>query len=343
MKKSLIALAALSAFATAAQAQSSVSVYGVVDAAIVTTNNDAAGSSLTASGIANSTIVSNRLGFKGTEDLGGGLKANFVLEGALDLANGQLGSTSTTANNASTLMTFNRGAWAGLSHASYGEIRAGRQDISNMSNFYPAVLNIGTGNMAGSAVSSITGDKDKGLVYITPNIQGLTVQIGHSSASSVTTTTVTEASTGSVSAVSAEYAVGKLKLVAGKAVQKANAEADNLEEIAYGASYDFGVAKVMAGRNTVDTKAGTDENKGTILAVAVPLQGGLVAHAVRTTRDDVDTSAAANNFNSLKFAVTKSLSKRTTGYAAYTRTELNDTSSTSTTPTSYIFGMVHTF
>jgi predicted porin len=316
MKKSLLALAALSAFATAAQAQSSVSVYGIVDAAVVTTNNDAAGTSLTASGLANSTIVSNRLGFKGTEDLGGGLKANFVLEGALDVAKGQLGSTSTAATNATTLMTFNRGAWAGLSHASYGEIRAGRQDISNISNFAPAVLNIGTGNMAGSPVSSITGDKDQGLVYITPSFMGLTVQVGQSSANAVTTTTVTEASTGSINAISAEYSVGKLKVVAGKAVERLAAQADNLEETAYGASYDFGVAKVMAFQNKVDKKSGGDENKGTALAVAVPFSNGLTGHVVRTTRDDVDTSAAANNFNSLKFAVTKSFSKRTTGYVA---------------------------
>src|SRR5688500_3156954 len=79
MKKSLLALAALSAFAGAASAQSSVTLFGIVDAAF--TRLSAGGVSVR--GLTNSNYNSSRLGFRGVEDLGGGLRAGFWLEGAV--------------------------------------------------------------------------------------------------------------------------------------------------------------------------------------------------------------------------------------------------------------------
>ena len=76
MKKSLIALAVLAAAGTAS-AQSSVTLFGIVDATIQRVNNDG-GPSVTR--LTNSGYNSSRLGFRGTEDLGGGLSASFWLE-----------------------------------------------------------------------------------------------------------------------------------------------------------------------------------------------------------------------------------------------------------------------
>jgi predicted porin len=78
MKKSLLALAALTAFAGVASAQSSVTLFGVVDLAATKSMPIRERSLMTTDG--NS---SSRLGFRGVEDLGGGLKAGFWLEGAL--------------------------------------------------------------------------------------------------------------------------------------------------------------------------------------------------------------------------------------------------------------------
>ena len=83
MKKSLIALAALATVATAAQAQSSVAVYGLLDAG-VSSNFTANSSGQTLTAAANGILATSRLGFRGTEDLGGGLKANFNLESGLN-------------------------------------------------------------------------------------------------------------------------------------------------------------------------------------------------------------------------------------------------------------------
>ena len=87
MKRSLLALAALTAFAGAASAQSSVTVFGIVDLAARNQNNgNGSINSLSSAG-----INTSRLGFRGIEDLGGGLRAGFWLEGQLDPDTGNAG------------------------------------------------------------------------------------------------------------------------------------------------------------------------------------------------------------------------------------------------------------
>src|SRR3981189_1533430 len=88
MKKSLLALAALGTVAGAAQAQSSVTLYGIVDAGFVYTNSSA-GQKLYSTSAGN--LRGDRWGLRGTEDLGGGLKALFVLENGFNAFSGKLG------------------------------------------------------------------------------------------------------------------------------------------------------------------------------------------------------------------------------------------------------------
>jgi predicted porin len=152
MKKSLLALAAVGAFAGAAQAQSSVTVYGVVDAGYAGGNQR--GATTTAVSKATYSMLqmsggesSNRLGFRGTEDLGGGLAANFVLE------------TNLQANTDAWNPTW-RQAWAGLSKKGLGAARIGTQNtlvwqlaapmtVGQLNNFAGSVIN-GT-NFAGNS------------------------------------------------------------------------------------------------------------------------------------------------------------------------------------------------
>lgn len=121
MKKSLLALAVLGAFAGAASAQTSVTIYGSFDGGIRDfTNVDAAGHSKLTMG-SNGTYNSNRLGFKGVEDLGGGLNAHFTLESGF---NNGTGTLDTPAGTIGTL--FNRSAFVGLGGA-WGSVDLGRQ------------------------------------------------------------------------------------------------------------------------------------------------------------------------------------------------------------------------
>lgn len=119
MKKSLIALAVLGACAGIASAQTSVTIYGTIDGGLRNlTNATPAGSKLSMG--SGGTYNSNRLGFKGVEDLGGGLNAHFQLETGFNTGTGQL-DTALTTNK-----LFNRTALVGLGGA-WGSLDLGRQ------------------------------------------------------------------------------------------------------------------------------------------------------------------------------------------------------------------------
>jgi len=127
MKKSLVALAAL-ALAGAASAQSSVTLFGVVDAAATyIQNTNTAGVKNSQWSLSNSGNASSRLGFRGTEDLGGGLAASFWLEAALGNDNGTVGASNSLspAAGANVAQFFNRRSTVSLS-GGFGEIRLGR-------------------------------------------------------------------------------------------------------------------------------------------------------------------------------------------------------------------------
>ncbi|WP_297356686.1 porin [Paraburkholderia sp.] len=118
MKKSLLSLAALGAFAGVAHAQSSVTLYGVVDTGILVNNN--------VKGLHQYSLsqgTSSRWGLKGTEDLGGGLSAIFTLENGYATATGALSQGG---------LEFGRKAFVGLSSTTFGTLTAGRQySVSN--------------------------------------------------------------------------------------------------------------------------------------------------------------------------------------------------------------------
>ena len=128
MKKSVLALAALGAFAGAASAQSSVTLFGIADVNVMTVDNDDRTYSLGTDGMA-----SSRLGFRGVEDLGGGLKASFWLEMGIQLDTGRnasvWGNGTTAIQNSTTQqgnqLFFNRRSTVSLSNQ-WGELRLGR-------------------------------------------------------------------------------------------------------------------------------------------------------------------------------------------------------------------------
>jgi len=120
MKKSLLALAVLGAYAGVASAQSSVTIFGIVDLSINQIKN---GDSKTTSMQSNQ-LNSNRLGFRGFEDLGGGLGAGFHLEGGMSNENGSQTSGFNFARKSTVSLISQRG----------GEIRLGRDYVPTFSN-----------------------------------------------------------------------------------------------------------------------------------------------------------------------------------------------------------------
>jgi predicted porin len=122
MKKSLLALAVLGAFATAAQADSSVTLFGTIDAGIMTQNN--AGASLGhQTAFQDGQMAPSVFGLKGKEDLGGGLYAGFELEGGMVSGTGIGGSGNHTSNNGGL---FGRQSFIELS-GDFGKVKVGEQ------------------------------------------------------------------------------------------------------------------------------------------------------------------------------------------------------------------------
>jgi len=129
MKKLLIATAAMAVVAGAAQAQSSsVTLYGAYGNSVTNTETNGVNGNSTAQNASRDHLSTTALGIKGTEDLGGGMSAFFVLEGDLS-GNGVLGSASTTTGTSETTNIFNRHAHAGLK-TNFGTLTAGRQNDS---------------------------------------------------------------------------------------------------------------------------------------------------------------------------------------------------------------------
>ncbi|WP_374316647.1 porin [Aquabacterium sp.] len=289
MKKTLLAIAALAA-TSGAFAQSSLTIYGVLDASIENINAD---DSLTR--VSSDNLSSSRLGFKGTEDIGGGLKAGFVLEHNVKVDTGAAGNTR----------MWDRAAWVGLS-GSFGELRLGRQDSS-------------IGDIAGNVLSAQTYDdfkftktragdsyrrEDNAITYILPVfVPGLAAQIQYSTNVGVSGTTGTEDTTdaGKAWGLSVKYAAGPFAAGLGylSAEDETNSVTANAGEkgsaVLVYAGYDFGVAKVTAYYDN-ETKLYTNSKRLSLYGakVSVPVTsaftviGGLsqVKHATASTTED---------------------------------------------------------
>lgn len=128
MKKlTLVATGVLSLIAVPAMAQSTVTLYGIVDAAVVYQTNQVGGNR---TGVDAGQLATSRWGIRGSEDLGGGMKAFFTLESTIANDTGAAGSSfggSTRAISATPTL-FDREAIVGLS-SGFGSVRLGRQNI----------------------------------------------------------------------------------------------------------------------------------------------------------------------------------------------------------------------
>ena len=179
MKKSLLAVAATTAFAGAAQAQSSVTVYGILDVGYVGANSSVTSANVptqnyttntttytngslktTQSQLGQSAEQTSRLGFKGTEDLGGGLSALFTVE--FGLTPNSSGASTTTSVNGTAMN--NRQSFVGFKKNGLGDMAIGTQ-------YQPVHISVGKtdpgqqNNMTGSVL--YTGQSDSGVTGAT--------------------------------------------------------------------------------------------------------------------------------------------------------------------------------
>lgn len=155
MKKTLIALAVLGAAAGTAYAQSNVTIYGVVDTGYVKKTGADTGMDEN---------VNSRIGFKGVEDLGDGLKATFQLEKRFNVNDG--------TNNSSGRKDWEGAANVGLKHADWGAVRLGRMNgiaTENIRKFDP-FYQYGVAGMIDSTQRGVR--RDNMLRYDSPEWAG---------------------------------------------------------------------------------------------------------------------------------------------------------------------------
>jgi predicted porin len=284
MKKSLIALAALSAFATAAQAQSSVTVYGIIDVGYASseTKVGAAATKVTNDTIQSGNASTSRLGFRGVEDLGGGTTAEFLAETGLAAANSTTGlfSTNAASGNRQTFVAIKNKALGGISagyqYTATHNVRIGFDAfagantpgnlVAAVSNSNIADSNTVSGNVsiAGTTVTAAAANtatnadytlRAQSVIYTSPSMNGLTVSVGaiigdsvSTNSSSVDTPTQNNATT-----LMARYDAGKLSLAAAYVDQKVKQGARNaavgdydVENTTLAGSYNFGPARLFA-------------------------------------------------------------------------------------------------
>jgi len=258
MKKTLFAIAAATAFAGVAQAQSSVTVYGIMDAgySAVTNNTTTNGSEVktkAASTGAVSSQTSSRLGFKGVEDIGGGTSAVFTIE---------LGLNAWSENQSTSPFT-SRVAFAGLSDKTLGTGLFGRQ-YQSMHSVVGMGSAGGTNNTIGAIYSGAASNGsmanvstvrpyavyiNNAITYVSPNFAGVTLEVQtgqkHSTTSETSGTTATGAETGA----SVKY-TGVKNLSVGYAVSQSATVVPGTSNVritaqALAANYNFGIAQAF--------------------------------------------------------------------------------------------------
>jgi predicted porin len=282
MKKALIALAVLGLTGGAAVAQSSVTLFGVLDAGLRYTKS----SGNTLKRLDSGGLNTSRLGVRGTEDLGGGLKAGFWLESQVDADTGTTGSGA----------FWGRRATVSLS-GDFGEVRLGRNKTASrlhLEEFDPTSFT-GLGSVSavysvlGSGNGTALGRADNLASYSLPgNLGGFYGGVDLAAGEGTTNNKMQAARLG--------YKAGPLNVSATYA--NANAAVDKYKLASVGVAYDFGVARPSLIYS--EGKYGARKQTVYTAAVTVPLGQGLIM----ASYTDAKANAAATGTN----AVTSSTS-----------------------------------
>jgi len=355
MKKTAIALA-MASLAGSAYAQN-VTLYGNFDMSFQNTKSTTSGTSTTSTtqlGGTGTQLSTPVLGVRGVEDLGGGLKAGFNAEGAINPSTGQMGNqaggatvsagNNTTTGSLSTL--FNRQMNVYL-EGGFGKVTVGRtadlvDSLEGYANFNQIF------DTEAASANGIGGKNGNTTRYDSPTFSGIKLGASYSSNAVGTSSTGATIDDGSaVTTFAVQYSGGPLTVggAFGRASAGGPAAADILSEgkiDTYFAGYNLGFADVRIQRTinfaaatavSSDTRTTTNE-----ISAQIPLGNGLTAtlHAEKAT-----VSVAANSYTQYGASIQKALSKRTQVYAGYR--DKNSSGAAVADTTTFVGGIAHTF
>ena len=315
MKKTLFFAAALCTIAGSAAAQSNVTIYGLADIGVDRQMGGAAGDvTKLSSGIG----AGSRLGFKGTEDLGGGLSALFLMEMGISLDTG----ASTQGG-----LLFGRQIYVGMGSTA-GTVTFGRQ-YSAVNNAV-AGIDVFSGGLAGTAFNLMSGGSkavstggsggarmNNAIKYATPKSSGFKGEISYALGEIAGNSSASRMIDGSLS-----YENGPLSLtLAHNNINNATATS-NGKVTFLGGQHNFGVATVALavavnkGSFTANANIVNPDSRDYLAGLSVPVGSGkFLASYIKKQ----DKSGAGNDANQIAIGYTYALSKRTSLYAAYAR------------------------
>ena len=358
MKKTLIALAAL-AVVSAASAQSTVTLYGLVDvwAGAVTVDNGT--NSVTNTKLDSGGVNGSRWGMKGTEDLGGGLKAIFDLQSGFSLDTGAGGQGESNSPTTTTSTLFGRSAWVGLT-GGFGSVKFGRissisYDLAGASNaVFDSALSPSTytarindqGTFAKNPIANGLGNTNRlnnSIRYDSNAMSGLVLsgQIGLTENKTATT------DAGAIYALGATYTAGPIAAQFSYTTEKPTGAIADAAKFAFlGGSYNFGVATLKANvakASNIGFVNGAADNEYQI-GVDVPVSSALTLSTSYAYAKDNSTASVTNEKRTgLGLGAAYTLSKRTFVYGGLVNvTKTNDGLADATTRV-IALGLQHRF
>ena len=325
MQKKIIALAVAGLASTAAFAQSNVQVYGVVDVGFQRSSSSDTSTLKSRSGLDSGLQNGSRIGFRGTEDLGNGLKASFVLEYGLAADTGVFGTTA-------------RQSFLALSN-NFGTIAAGRQ-YTPQYGLLSKVDPFGTGTVGdvvygrgvyftGASAVKDTIRLDNLVAYVSPNFGGFNVIAGYTAdgiGDEEVTLKTAKSGNAKIWAINPNYSNGPLFVGLNYHQVKIDSAADYKDKVwDLGATYDFGVVKLAAVYGQMKAEAADEKTKQWLVGATVPVSAAGAA-LVSYARNKTDVTGAGSDEKASKWAVgyTHALSKRTNLYAVYAKIKTND-------------------
>ena len=314
MQKKLIALAIAGMIAAPAFAQSNVTVYGIIDTFVgVGKAGDAK-----FSGVANGVLNGPRIGFKGEENLGNGLKAKFVLE---------QGFNSDDASPASS-KEFHRQAWVGL-EGGFGFIGLGRQYSPGYYSFRNDAVAAGALDphaiLAGGGlqIDAATDSRwDNSVSYQSKSFGGFSGQLIYSFGSTEADVKAKNPNrnTDDKVGLGLNYANGPLNVDYIYVNAGDSAFGDDHKEHYLGAGYDFGGFKLVGSYQTASVDAKDSDVKVYQIGGIIPVGSGNIHVAYGVRNEDAKDSDS----RSFGLAYTHNLSKRTIAYVGLNRTTNDD-------------------
>jgi predicted porin len=303
MKQKILAVALLASLPLFAQAQSSVTIYGVVDASVGVEDSDAPGED-SRFVVQSGTQTTSRIGFRGTEDLGNGLKALFNLEAGVAVDTG-----------AGDAQLFQRRAVVGL-QGGFGTVTVGRE-YGPLASVAAASDTLGQGfygsNLAAFGTNRLTRRLSNSVNYKSNPLNGFTLGAAYSAGER------TVDPSGDLAGISLEYANAGLYL--GAAYQNLERlDIGDDKEYGFGAGYKFGDFEVRGGYLVADQTG--PNNKYKQANIGVSYATGPSKFFLNFQQQKLDTTDGKGN--AVTLAYTYTLSKRTNFYSTIAQLRNNN-------------------